>query len=149
MNIVVQIYPDNLKHDFGLPKYETSGSSGMDVRANEDVVIAPKETKLVHTGLYMAIPDGFEIQVRPRSGMSFKTKLRIPNAPGTIDSDYRKELCIIVENTGYGLLGFPIGERISQIVLQEVPKIVWEVVGSKEELGNTDRSGGFGSTGTR
>jgi dUTP pyrophosphatase len=130
MNIVVQIYPDNLKHDFGLPKYETSGSSGMDVRANEDVVIAPKETKLVHTGLYMA-------------------KLRIPNAPGTIDSDYRKELCIIVENTGYGLLGFPIGERISQIVLQEVPKIVWEVVGSKEELGNTDRSGGFGSTGTR
>lgn len=149
MNIVVQIYPDNLKHDFGLPKYETMGSSGMDVRANEDVVIAPKETKLVGTGLYMAIPDGFEIQVRPRSGMSFKTKLRIPNAPGTIDSDYRKELCIIVENTGNDLLSFPIGERISQIVLQEVPKIVWEVVGSKEELGNTERSGGFGSTGTR
>lgn len=147
MNIPVQIYTQ-FKHTFGLPKYETEGAAAMDVRANEQVNIRPGETKLIPTGIFMAIPKNFEIQVRPRSGMSLKTKLRISNAPGTIDSDYRGELCIIAENTGEGELNFPLGERVAQIKLAHVPMIVWDAVMSKDDLGKTLRGeGGFGSTG--
>ena len=91
----VKVWTD-FKHDFGLPRYETVRAAGMDVRANESVLIQPKDTKLIGTGIYMQIPDGWEIQVRPRSGLSLKTKFRIANAPGTIDSDYLGELCLIV-----------------------------------------------------
>ena len=145
--VPVKVWFD-LKHNEGIPKYETAGAAGMDVRANEVVRIEPKETKLIPTGIYMAIPDGYEVQVRPRSGLSYKTKFRIPNAPGTIDSDYRGELCVIGENThGAVEMNFSLGERIGQIVLQEVPQIVWDVVMSKEDLPSTDRgAGGFGST---
>lgn len=147
LRVPVQIYTE-FKHDFGLPKYETAGAAAMDVRANAPVEIRPGETKLIPTGIFMAIPEGFEIQVRPRSGMSFKTKLRIPNTPGTIDSDYRGELCIITENTGEDELKFPLGERVAQIKLAHVPIAVWDVVMSKDHLGKTVRGeGGFGSTG--
>lgn len=137
-------------HEFGLPKYETSGAAGMDVRANARVIIHPKETKLIPTGIFVKIPDGYEIQVRPRSGMSLKTSFRIANSPGTIDCDYIQEVCVIGENTN-GSLDFTVelGERIGQLVIKEVPQIVWDPVMSREELGSSDRTGGFGSTGTK
>jgi dUTP pyrophosphatase len=98
----------------------------------------------------MAVPDGYEVQVRPRSGMSYKTKFRIPNSPGTIDSDYRGELCVISENIGNDEIKIPLGERIGQIVIKEVDQIVWDVVISREALPSTERgAGGFGSTGTK
>lgn len=139
----------DLKHEFGKPKYETIGAAGMDVRANEWNSIEPKETKLIPTGIFMAIPLGYELQVRPRSGLSLKTKFRISNSPGTIDSDYRGELCIIAENThGVDTFYINLGDRIAQIVLQEVPQLVWDEVLTKEHLPSTDRGeGGFGSTG--
>lgn len=146
--IPVKVWFD-LKHKEGVPKYETIGAAGMDVRCNEKVVLQPKETKLIPTGIYMAIPDGFELQVRPRSGLSLKTKFRVANSPGTIDSDYRGELCIIAENThGSVEMNFSLGERIAQVVLCPVFQIVWDTVMSKEELPGTERGeGGFGSTG--
>ena len=146
--IPVKIYTE-FKHEFGLPAYETLHAAGMDVRANEKVRIEPKQTILIPTGIFMAIPFGFEIQVRPRSGLSLKTKFRIPNAPGTIDADYRGELCVIAENIhGTVEMNLDLGERIGQIVLAPVPQIVWVPVNSREELGDTARgTGGFGSTG--
>lgn len=148
MKTAVQIYSE-ISHEFGLPQYETLGAAGMDVRANVQVLLQPKETKLIPTGIYVAIPSGYEIQVRPRSGVSLKTSLRVANAPGTIDSDYRGEICIIAQNTHSSVeMCIGKGERIAQIVLQKVPQIEWETVNSKEELGQTLRgTGGFGSTG--
>lgn len=141
----------SFNHTEGLPKYETEHAAGMDVRANEDVMLRPKETKLIPTGIFMAIPQGYEVQVRPRSGLSLKTKFRIANAPGTIDADYRGELCIIGENTnGESEMRISKGERIGQIVIAPVYQIVWDTVLSKDHLGNTARGeGGFGSTGTK
>lgn len=147
LKVPVQIYTE-FKHAFGLPKYETLGAAGMDVRANEPVDLRPGETKLIPTGIFVAIPVGYEIQVRPRSGLSLKTKFRVANAPGTVDSDYRGELCIIAENIGNEWIKFDLGERISQIVLSYVPQIVWDTVMSRDDLGKTQRgTGGFGSTG--
>lgn len=148
MKIKVQVYAEGLNHEFGLPQYETQGAAGLDVRANEQVWIRPGETKIVPTGLFMAIPFGFEIQVRPRSGLSYKTKLRIPNSPGTIDSDYRNEVGIICENAGNEDIKFALGDRIAQLVLARVPQLEWDRVNTMYELGTTDRgNGGFGSTG--
>jgi dUTP pyrophosphatase len=148
MKTPIQVFTE-FNHDFGLPAYETLGAAGMDIRANEKVTLQPKETQLIKTGLFVAIPEGFEIQVRPRSGMSLKTKLRIANAPGTVDSDYRGEVCIIAENThGSVEMHIGLGERIAQIVLQRVPQIDWVSVNSREELTKTIRGeGGFGSSG--
>ena len=127
-----------------LPEYKTSGSAGCDVYSNENVTLAPKEIKIVSTGLFVEIPEGYEIQVRPRSGLSWSTKLRIANSPGTVDSDYRNEVGIIVENTGDIPMTFFKGERIAQFVLKEVLQADWEEV---EELSSTERGlGGFGST---
>lgn len=141
----------SFNHTDGLPKYETEHAAGMDVRANEDVLLRPKETKLIPTGIFMAIPQGYEVQVRPRSGLSLKTKFRIANAPGTVDADYRGELCIIAENTdGSNELVVNVGDRVAQIVIQEVPQIVWDEVISRDALPSTERGeGGFGSTGTK
>lgn len=144
----VRIYTE-FKHEHALPAYETLKAAGMDIRSNERVCLQPKETKLIGTGIYMAIPEDYEIQVRPRSGLSLKTKFRIPNAPGTIDSDYRGELCIIAENIhGSVELNVSLGERIAQIVLCPVVQFDWDVVDNKEQLGTTLRGeAGFGSTG--
>ena len=148
MRVQVQIYTE-FNHDHGLPKYETAGAAAMDVRANEAVAIRPGETKLIPTGIYVAIPEGYEFQVRPRSGLSYKTKLRIANAPGTIDSDYRGELCIITENTGEDEIKFDLGERVAQIKLAHAPIAEWIHREFKDDLGRTMRGeGGFGSTGT-
>ena len=147
--VKVKIYAE-LNHEHGLPVYAKPGDSGMDIRANHNVVLQPKETKLIPTGVYVGLPEGYEVQVRPRSGMSLKTKLRIPNAPGTVDEPYLGEICIIAENThGSVELNIAKGERIAQLVLQEVPRCEWVEVASREELGHSERgAGGFGSTGS-
>jgi len=130
-----------------IPQYKTEGSAGFDFYAIEDVSIFPEETVLIRTGLKMAIPEGYEIQIRPRSGMSLKTKLRIANSPGTIDSDFRGEIQIIVENTGDELMHIEEGDRIAQGVLNKVPQAVFIEV---DKLDYTERGeGGFGSTGTK
>jgi len=131
-----------------IPQYQTKGAAGFDLVAVEDVVIAPWETKLVPTGIAVEIPWGYEMQIRPRSGFSLKTPLRIANAPGTIDSDFRGEVKIIVTNTSENK-GFYIkrGDRIAQGVIAPVMGAVFE---EADDLSETDRgSGGFGSTGVR
>jgi dUTP pyrophosphatase len=147
-NIPVAIWTE-FNHTFGLPKYETAGSSGLDVRANKDVVIFPNCTNLVPTGIFVALPEDYEIQVRPRSGLSLKTSLRVANSPGSVDSDFRGELCIIVHNIhNKENLEISLGDRIAQIVLAKVPKIEWKSVSSKDELEQSMRGeNGFGSTG--
>jgi len=143
----VDIAVKRLDHasDLPLPCYETSGSAGMDVRAAEERVIAPGQRGLVGTGLAFAIPEGYEIQVRPRSGLALKKGIGIPNAPGTIDSDYRGELKVILINHGEEDLIIARGDRIAQIVVAPVQRGVLVEVADLDE---TQRgSGGFGSTG--
>ena len=130
-----------------LPKYETIGSAGMDVRANitEDVVLAPGTIKLIPVGLKVEIPVGYEIQVRPRSGLALKHGLGMANSIGTIDSDYRGEIGVIAINLSDKAYAIKPGERIAQIVLNKVEQIEWTEV---EELGTTERgAGGYGHTG--
>lgn len=143
----VDIAVKRLDHagDLPLPSYETAGSAGMDVRAAEELVIAPGQRGLVGTGLAFAIPHGYEIQVRPRSGLALKKGISIPNSPGTIDSDYRGELKVILLNHGDEDFVIERGDRIAQIVVAPVQRgILLEVA----DLDETQRgSGGFGSTG--
>ena len=136
-----------LPHGEGLdlPAYATSGAAGMDVLAAEDLTLESGQRHAVATGLAMAIPQGFEIQVRPRSGLALKHGISVPNSPGTIDSDYRGELKVILINHGTEDFAISRGERIAQLVLAPVTQAEWEVV---EQLDETNRGeGGFGSTG--
>ena len=128
-----------------IPTYATKGSVGFDIYPlDKQTVVKPKERVLVHTGLYMAIPIGYELQIRPKSGTSLKTSLWIPNSPGTIDSDYRGEICIIVSNDSEYPITFDNTKAIAQGVINEVWKAIFQEV---EELPETDRgTGGFGST---
>lgn len=129
-----------------LPQYETLGAAGCDIRASSNIMIYPTETALVPTGLFVSIPYGFEIQIRPRSGLSLRTGLRLANSIGTIDSDYRGEIKCIFTNTGDDPITIQRGDRIAQMVVAPVWQAVWEEV---ESLDETDRgSGGFGSTGS-
>ena len=144
---MIRIQIARLPHGEGLPlpAYATPGSAGMDVVAAEDLDLAPGARHAVATGFKVAIPDGFEIQVRPRSGLAYKYGVTVPNTPGTIDSDYRGELKILMIN--HGDEPFPVrrGERIAQLVPAAVTKADFDVV---EELVSTTRGvGGFGSTG--
>ncbi|MGN6357647.1 MAG: dUTP diphosphatase [Novosphingobium sp.] len=128
-----------------LPAYATTGAAGMDVLAAEDVVLQPGGRHAVATGLAMAVPDGFELQVRPRSGLALKHGISLPNTPGTIDSDYRGELKVILINLGDFPFEIRRGDRIAQLVLAPVVRATWLEV---EELDETQRGeGGFGSTG--
>ncbi|MCF4152128.1 dUTP diphosphatase [Dethiosulfovibrio sp. F2B] len=128
-----------------LPGYETSGSAGMDLIAAESVVIPQGKCMTVGTGLRIAVPDGFEAQVRPRSGLALKRGLVVPNSPGTIDSDYRGEIRVIMMNLGDGPFEVAVGDRIAQLVIAPVARACWEEVATLE---STERgSGGFGSTG--
>lgn len=130
-----------------LPQYETSGAAGLDVKANEDVTIKPGERALIKTGLYVEIPEGYEIQVRPRSGLAIKYGISVCNTPGTIDHDYRGNIGVILINHGSTDFEVKIGDRIAQLVLNRVERIDWSTVLSKDELSKTDRgAGGFGST---
>lgn len=136
-----------LPHGEGLalPAYATDGAAGMDVVAAENVVIAPRGRHAVATGLSVAIPAGYEIQVRPRSGLAFKHGISVPNSPGTIDSDYRGELKVLLINHGDADFAIVRGDRVAQIVLAPVTIAQWQEV---DTLDDTERgSGGFGSTG--
>lgn len=141
------VYIEKMSDDIITPVYASDGDAGMDIRVNEDIVIKPHETKLVSTGIKVAIPFGYEIQVRPRSGMSLKTNLRIANSPGTIDSGYRDELKIIVTNISMNEdLIINKNDRIAQIVLCKYEKISFcEVEDITTIEGN--RGGGFGHSG--
>lgn len=153
------------------PTYANTTDSGMDVYALEDITIAPGETKLIPIGIKVALPRGYELQVRPKSGRSLKSKLRIANTPGTIDAGYRDEIGIIVENIEPVISDISYeyddegnlkitsidfgsshtigaGEKFAQLVLAEVPKASWLQVDSVAEIGE-DRGGGFGSTGLK
>lgn len=140
-------YDDSLP----LPRYETAAAAGADLRAQlgpgEKLVIAPGERVLVPTGMIMEIPHGYELQIRPRSGLSFKTGLMVLNSPGTIDSDYRGEVKIILGNLGKQEEVIGHGDRVAQAVLAPVFQAVYE---EASELSTTERgSGGFGSTGVK
>lgn len=132
-----------------LPEYATEFSAGMDVRAAnfEPIVLKPLQRAMVPTGLFLEIPAGYEVQVRPRSGLSAKRGITVLNAPGTIDADYRGEVCVILVNLSNDDFVIERGERIAQLVLAKHEKIEWEL---SEELADSARgAGGFGSTGTK
>ena len=145
MTIRIQIA--RLPHGDGLPlpSYATPGAAGMDVVSAEDLDLAPGQRHAVSTGFRVAIPEGYEIQVRPRSGLAFKHGISVPNTPGTIDSDYRGELKILLINHGSETFAIRRGDRIAQLVPAAVTLASFDEVG---ELDDTNRgAGGFGSTG--
>lgn len=162
IDIPVQLIHSEAK----LPAYAHSNDSGMDVYALEDITIKPGETRLIPIGIKVSLPRGYELQVRPKSGRSLKSKLRIANAPGTIDEGYHDEIMVIVENTDQYIKHAEIdengrlyniefgsditigkGEKFAQLVLSMVPKVVWR---ETEAIFDTnDRGGGFGSTGDK
>ena len=129
------------------PVYATEGAAGMDLRSSEDVELRPMERKLVGTGIRLAIPSSYEGQVRPRSGLSLKHGITMVNTPGTIDSDYRGEVKLVMINLGAEVVKLAKGERIGQLVICPVARAEMIVV---DELDGTERgAGGFGSTGTK
>src|SRR5688500_661376 len=145
--MTIRIRLSRLPHGEGLPlpSYATHGAAGMDVVAAEDLDLMPGQRHAVATGFSVAIPEGYEIQVRPRSGLALKHGISVPNTPGTIDSDYRGELKVIVVNLGGEAFHIVRGDRIAQLVLAPVTQALWDEVA---ELDETERgSGGFGSTG--
>jgi len=163
----VKVFVELCREGVVLPSYARPGDAGMDVCAAEEVIIRPGETVIVPTGLKLAIPEGYEIQVRPRSGISFKTPLRLSNSPGTIDAGYRDELGIIITNSSEtsssdkekilridnkgnikGTYKICKADRVAQIVLQVVPRMELMVVDSVKDIGS-NRGGGFGSTGVK
>lgn len=132
-----------------LPRYETSGSAGLDLRADitEAIELKSLERTLIPTGLYIELPVGYEAQIRPRSGLAIKKGLSLVNSPGTIDSDYRGEIKVILVNLSNETQTIPVGERIAQMVIARYEQIEWKSV---EILSDTTRgSGGFGSTGVK
>ncbi len=141
--IAVQRLPHGA--DLPLPAYATSGAAGMDVVAAEALTLAPGARHAVATGFAMAIPDGFEVQVRPRSGLALKHGITCLNSPGTIDSDYRGEVKIILANLGNAPFDIARGDRIAQLVPAAVQRATLSEVDSLDET--TRGSGGFGSTG--
>lgn len=132
-----------------LPEYATSQSAGMDLRANieEPIILAPLERKLIHTGLHIALPVGYEAHVRPRSGLAFKHGITVLNTPGTIDADYRGDIGVILINLSNEPFEVKPGERIAQLVICSYEKAEWELV---DTLDSTDRNdGGFGHSGIK
>jgi dUTP pyrophosphatase len=132
-----------------LPSYETSASAGLDVRANleEAVELKPLGRVLIKTGLFLEIPEGYECQVRPRSGLALKKGITVLNSPGTIDADYRGEVGVILINLSEEVFVIEDGERIAQLVFAEFKQAVWE---ESVSLSETERGeGGFGSTGVK
>ena len=131
--------------DFPLPEYATPASAGLDLRASEGCVIPSGGRALVPTGLRIALPEGYEAQVRPRSGLALKHGVTLPNSPGTIDADYRGEIGVILMNLGQEPFVVEPGDRIAQMVVAPVARVAWS---EAEELDATERGeGGFGSTG--
>ena len=150
MTEAVEVRIQRLPHAPGLPEYATAGSAGLDIAAavagDEPMELAPGARALVPTGLRLAVPEGFEAQIRPRSGLALRHGLTLPNSPGTIDSDYRGELQVIVMNAGSKPVRIERGMKIAQLVLMPVPRVAWRECA---ELDATERGeGGFGSTGS-
>lgn len=134
---------------FDLPRYATPQSAGMDVRANIDeaVVLRPLERAMIPTGLYIELPAGYEMQIRPRSGLAAKHGITVLNSPGTIDADYRGEIRVILVNLSNEEFRIEGGERIAQMVVARHEQVEWEL---SEELAESERgAGGFGSTGKK
>lgn len=137
------------KSAYPVPAYATELSAGMDLKANmtEPVTIASLERAMIPTGIYIELPEGYEAQIRPRSGLAAKFGVTVANAPGTVDADYRGEVKVILVNLSKDPFVINPGERIAQMVIAKYDKIEWEEV---EELGDTERGdGGFGSTGRK
>lgn len=141
---IITVKVQKINENAILPVYAHDSDAGADIYSIEDYKISPHSTIIVKTGLKVAIPKGYEIQIRPRSGLSLKTSLRIANAPGTIDAEYRGEIGVIVENTGNLTQTINKGDKIAQMVIMPVPMIKWE---ETIELDSTTRGeGGYGST---
>jgi len=158
INVPVAVPIQRLDHgaDLPLPKYQTAGAAGVDLLAavNEPVSLEPGAYALVPTGITIAVPIGHEAQVRPRSGLAFKHGVTVLNAPGTIDSDYRGEVGVLLINHGKEPFVVNRGERIAQMVVAPLTRVVWQSMGvastSEDKLSATERGqGGFGSTGTK
>ena len=146
---MIEVLIKRLSNNVELPKYETNGSSGMDLSANIDkqIEIEPGKTSIIPTGISLAIPENFEVQIRPRSGLAAKNQISVLNTPGTIDADYRGEIKVILINLGKKTFLIEKGARIAQMVLSPIEKAKIREV---ENLEKTKRgSGGFGSTGTK
>ena len=172
--IIVKVFNDSNNK---LPKYETPQAAGLDLRADfsrvesisdikiygpgqiipansanavKMIVLEPRSRVCIPTGLYIALPEGYEAQVRPRSGLALKEGITVLNTPGTIDADYRGNIGVILINQGFKTVYIEDGERIGQLVLNKVEQIGWEEVFSKDDLGSTERGeGGFSSTGKK
>ena len=146
---MIEVLIKRLSNNVELPKYETNGSSGMDLSANIDkqIKIEPGKTSIIPTGISLAIPENFEIQIRPRSGLAAKNQISVLNTPGTIDADYRGELKVILINLSNETFVVEGGARIAQMVLCPIVKAKFKEV---DNLDNTSRgAGGFGSTGLK
>ena len=132
---------------FALPEYQTPMSAGLDIRANidESITLGPLERAMIPTGLFVELPEGYEMQIRPRSGLAAKHGITVLNSPGTIDADYRGEIKVILVNLSNTPFTLEAGERIAQMIVARYEQVEWQAV---EELGATERgAGGFGSTG--
>lgn len=145
ISVCVRRLPHN--QDLPLPSYATGGAAGMDLLAavTDPIVIAPGQRVLIPTGLAIALPPGYELQVRPRSGLALRNGIILPNSPGTIDEDYRGEIQVIVLNTGSEPFHVERGARIAQAVLAPVVRVGWEEVADLDVTARNE--GGFGSTG--
>lgn len=142
----VKIYREH--ENSKIPKYKTEGSAGADIYAIEEVTIQPMQIVLVKTGIYVEIPQGIEMQIRPRSGLSVKHGITLINCVGTVDSDYRGHVGVPLINLGSEPYTIKVGERIAQMIFNKYESIEWEEVESREDLEETERGeGGFGSTG--
>ena len=145
-DVVLKVKFENIIHNYAPLERQHDGDAGFDVRANESGIIKPGEIRLVHTGIYLETERGWEVQVRPRSGLAIKNGITVLNSPGTIDtSEYRGECCCILVNHGDKDFAFVEGDRIAQFVVQKVPSVM---LCKTNEFTKTERgSGGFGSTG--
>jgi dUTP pyrophosphatase len=147
LNLTVKLRRDAESQGIPLPSYATGGSAGMDIRASESLEIAPGEFKTVGTGLFVEIPFGYEGQVRPRSGIAARHGVTVLNSPGTIDSDYRGEIRVILINHGKEAFAVSRGDRIAQIIFTPVTRAL---LAESDGLSDSGRaSGGFGSTGIK
>jgi len=149
VSVRVEIAREAHARDLPLPEATTSGAAGLDLRAaiDDPICIAPGERRLIPTGWRIALPEGFEAQVRPRSGLALRHGILVPNAPGTIDADYRGEIQVILMNAGDDEFQVERGDRIAQLVVAPVAKPVWIEVDALDETARG--AGGFGHTGRR
>lgn len=130
-----------------LPAYQTKGSAGMDLIAHESLVVYPQSSALVKVGITLELPEGWEAQIRPRSGLALKFGITVLNSPSTIDSDFRSEISVLLYNSSkWDRFTVNVGERIAQMLITEVPQVQWDEVDDVSLLSKSDR-GGFGSTG--